>query len=104
LGTPPAINELRTAIKRNANERIRAADFSNVNDDARVKLLALAKPLAATGDKEAQFALGMLLLEAPDHPDIEAAYKALNDAANQSYPDAQANVASIYQKGLLKSG
>jgi Sel1 repeat len=43
-------------------------------------------------------------LEAPDHPDIEAAYKALNDAANQNYPDAQANVALIYQKGLLKSG
>jgi serine/threonine protein kinase len=79
-GTPAAINELRIAIKGNANERIKAADFSNVTNDSRVKLLALAKTLAATGDKEAQFALGMLLLEAPDHPDIEAAYKALNDA------------------------
>ena len=37
------INDLRTAIKGNANERILAADFANVNNDARAKLLPLAK-------------------------------------------------------------
>jgi len=98
------INDLRTALKGNASGRIIAADFANVSNEARPKLLPLAKTLAASGDKEAQFALGMLLLEAPDHPDIEGAFAALNDAANQNYPDAQVNLALIYQRGLLKAG
>jgi serine/threonine-protein kinase len=98
------INDLRTAIKGNANERIVAADFANVNNEARAKSLPLARTLAATGDKEAEFALGMLLLEAPDHPDVEGAFAALSDAANQNYPDAQVNLALIYQRGLLKTG
>lgn len=46
----------------------------------------------------------MLLLEAPDHPDVEGAFAALSDAANQNYPDAQVNLALIYQRGLLKTG
>ena len=98
------INDLRTGIKGSANNQITAADFANVNNDARAKLLPLAKTLAAAGDKEAQFALGMLLLEAPDHPDVEGAFAALNDAANQNYPDAQVNLGLIYQRGLLKAG
>ncbi len=104
--TPAAqtISDLRTALKGNASGRIMAADFANVSNEARAKLLPLAKSLAASGDKEAQFALGMLLLEAPDHPDIEGAFAALNDAANQNYPDAQVNLALIYQRGLLKTG
>jgi TPR repeat protein len=110
--TPPSspapaaqtISDLRNALKGNANGRIMAADFANVSNEARAKLLPLAKSLAASGDKEAQFALGMLLLEAPDHPDIEGAFAALNDAANQNYPDAQVNLALIYQRGLLKTG
>jgi TPR repeat protein len=81
-----------------------AADFANVNNEARAKSLPLARTLAATGDKEAEFALGMLLLEAPDHPDVEGAFAALSDAANQNYPDAQVNLALIYQRGLLKTG
>ncbi len=101
---PPTISDLRTAIKGNSNERIMAADFANLNNDARAKLLPLARSLAAAGDREVQFALGMLLLEAPDHPDVEGAFAALSDAANQNYPDAQVNLALIYQRGLLKTG
>lgn len=100
----PTVADLRIAIKGAANERILAADFANLGSEARAKLAPLAKSLAATGDREAQFTLGMLLLEAPDRPDIEGAFAALSDAANQSYPDALVNVALIYQRGLLKGG
>ena len=81
-----------------------AADFTNLSNEARAKAMPLAKTLAASGDKEAQFTLGMLLLESPDHRDVEGAAAALNDAANQDYPDAQVNLAMIYQEGLLKTG
>ena len=43
-------------------------------------------------------------MEAPDHSDVEGAFAALSDAANQNYPDAQVNLALIYQRGLLKTG
>ena len=64
-----------------------------------------AQSLAAAGVAEAQFVLGMLLLETPGHVDPEGAMEAFTKAANQNNPDAQANLGLIHQKkGLLKTG
>jgi serine/threonine-protein kinase len=111
--TPPApepsdtsakLNELRVAIKGDAGGKIKASDFEFVANGVKVQLLPQAQSLAAAGVAEAQFVLGMLLLETPGHVDPEAAVEAFGKAANQNYPDAQANLGVIYQKGTLKTG
>ncbi len=98
------LNELRVAIKGDANGRIKAADFDFVANGVKMQFLPLTQSLAATGVAEAQFVLGMLLLETPGHVDPEGAAEAFTKAANQNYPDAQANLGVIYQKGILKTG
>jgi serine/threonine protein kinase len=99
----PKIEDLRIAIKGAGNDRIKATDFGNVSDAVKVQSLALAKTLADAGVAEAQFVLGMLLLERPDHKDIEGAFNAFSEAAKQGYPDAQANLGVMYQKrGMVK--
>jgi TPR repeat protein len=71
----------------------------------KVQLLPQAQSLAAAGVAEAQFVLGMLLVETPGHVDPEGAVEAFSKAANQNYPDAQANLGLVYQKkGMLKTG
>jgi len=111
--TPPAsepsdtsakLNELRMAIKGDASSKIKASDFDFVANGVKVQLLPQAQSLAAAGVAEAQFVLGMLLLETPGHVDPEGAIEAFTKAANQNYPDAQANLGVIYQKGMLKTG
>jgi serine/threonine-protein kinase len=94
----------RTALKGDAGVRIKASDFDRVSDSAKAPLLPAARSLADEGVAEAQFALGMLLLETPGLQDAEGAFEAFTRAARQDYPDAQANLGILYQKGLLKSG
>ena len=99
------LNELRVAIKGDASGKIKASDFDFVANGVKVQLLPQAQSLAAAGVAEAQFVLGMLLLETPGHVDPEGAVDAFSKAANQGYPDAQANLGLIYQKkGMLKTG
>jgi serine/threonine-protein kinase len=98
------ISELRTLIKGSSSNRIKASDFEYVANGVKVQALPAAKDLAASGVAEAQFVLGMLLLETPEHIDVEGAFAAFNDAAKQSYPDAQVNLGLLYQKSMLKSG
>ncbi len=102
--TSDKINQLRMAIKGDTAARIKAADFEFVSNGVKVQLLPLAQSLAASGVAEAQFVLGMLLLETPEHVDQEGAVEAFTKAANQNYPDAQADLGMIYQKGVLKTG
>jgi len=102
--TSAKLNELRVAIKGDAGGKIKASDFDFVANGVKVQLLPQAQSLAAAGVAEAQFVLAMLLLETPGHVDPEGAVEAFNKAANQNYPDAQANLGVIYQKGMLKTG
>lgn len=98
------LNGLRIAMKGEAGGRIKAHDFDRVSDDSRLSLLPAVRKLADEGVAEAQFALGMLLLETPGRQDVEGAFDAFTRAAGQSYPDAQANLGILYQRGMLKSG
>lgn len=98
------LSELRVAIKGDANGRIKASDFDFVANGVKVQLLQPAQSLADAGVAEAQFVLGMLLLETPGHVDFDGATEALTKAAHQRYPDAQANLGLIYQSGMLKTG
>ncbi len=103
--TSEKLNELRVAIKGDAGSKIKASDFDFVANGVKVQLLPQAQSLAAAGVAEAQFVLGMLLLETPGHVDPEGAVEAFSRAANQNYPDAQANLGLVYQKkGMLKTG
>jgi eukaryotic-like serine/threonine-protein kinase len=103
--TSDKLNELRIAIKGDASGKIKASDFEFVANGVKVQLLPQAQSLAAAGVAEAQFVLGMLLLETPGHVDPEGAVEAFTKAANQNYPDAQANLGLINQKkGMLKTG
>jgi len=99
------LQSLRVIIHGSPSSRIRAADFEYLTDAAKVDLLPRARAVAAQGSAEAQFVYGMLLLSTPDHIDVQGAFKALSDSAAQEYPDAQANLAMMYQrKNLLASG
>lgn len=103
--TSEKLSELRVAIKGDAGSKIKASDFDFVANGVKVQLLPRAQSLAAAGVAEAQFVLGMLLLETPGHVDPEGAVEAFSRAANQNYPDAQANLGLVYQKkGMLKTG
>jgi TPR repeat protein len=92
------------AITGSTANKIRASDFEYVTNGVKVQLLSSAKLLAAAGNAEGQFVLGMLLLETPGNIDINGAFDALAKAAQQNYPDAQVNLALIYQRGLLPGG
>ena len=103
--TSEKLNELRVAIKGDASSKIKASDFDFVANGVKVQLLPQAQSLAAAGVAEAQFVLGMLLVETPGHVDPEGAVEAFSKAANQNYPGAQANLGLVYQKkGMLKTG
>jgi serine/threonine-protein kinase len=102
---PDDVNELRMIVRGSPNSRIRAADFEYLSNAAKVGLLPKARAVAATGSAEAQFVYGMLLLVTPGHTDVQGAFQALSDAAAQDYPDAQVNLAMMYQrKNMLASG
>jgi eukaryotic-like serine/threonine-protein kinase len=103
-GAEAQLGDLRAAIKGESTTRIRASDFDRLADSAKAPLLPAARKLAREGVAEAQFVLGMLLLETPNRQDIDGAFDSFGDAARQNYPDAQANMAMLYQKGLLRSG
>ena len=92
-------------LEGDASSKIKASDFDFVANGVKVQLLPQAQSLAAAGVAEAQFVLGMLLVETPGHVDPEGAVEAFSKAANQNYPGAQANLGLVYQKkGLLKTG
>jgi TPR repeat protein len=99
------LQQLRTVVRGSPDSRIRAADFEYLSNSAKVDLLPRARAAAAAGSAEAQFVYGMLLLSTADHIDVQGAFKALSDSATQDYPDAQANLAMMYQrKNLLAPG
>jgi serine/threonine-protein kinase len=105
LVTPTnALNELRLAIKGSTSGNIRASDFEFVTNGVKAQLLAPAKALADAGNAEGQFVLGMLLLETPGKTDVNAAFDALSKSAAQNFAEAQANLALLYQRGVLPGG
>jgi serine/threonine-protein kinase len=97
------IEDLRKKIKGTGKNRVKAADFDLVPNGVKVQLLAPAKSLAAAGIPEAQFVLGMLLLETEGYVEREEAFSAFRDAAKMGYPDAQANLGMMYQNWLPRT-
>jgi len=92
------LSQLRLAIKGSTAGAIHASDFEYVTNGVKAQLLGPAKTLAAAGDAEGQFVLGMLLLDTPALLDVNAAFDALNQSARQNYPDAQVNLALLHQR------
>jgi serine/threonine-protein kinase len=107
LAAPAAgetIRDLRLAISGSATSAIKASDFDYVPNGVKLRELPAARALAATGDAEAQFALGMLLSETPGSVDKAGAFAAFRRAAEKNYPDAQVNLAVMYQNGVAPDG
>ncbi len=97
--------DLRALIHDDRSARLKAADFEYLTSAVKLQALEKARALADAGVAEGQFALGMLLLSTPDHIDINGAFTALAKAAEQNYPDAEVNLAVMYQrKNVLPSG
>ena len=98
------LNELRVAIKGDANGRIKAADFEFVANGVKLRLLPQTQSLRRCRRRGGAIRAGNAATGDVGHIDSEGAFKAFSEAAMQNYPDAQANLALIYQNGMLKTG
>ncbi len=74
---------------------------SSVQWDSAFKL---AQRLAQEGDKEAQYYLGKMYVNAPGHQKLSYAYQWFKTAAEAGYPEAQAALAKLYWNGDAAEG
>ncbi|WP_018265123.1 serine/threonine-protein kinase [Methylosinus sp. LW4] len=89
LGASSTIAELRRAVKE--KEFDRAA--------------SIGEALASSGEREAQFILGMIALKGQGRPQhLPTAFKWIKKAADKDFPEAQAVLGNMYQNGDVEGG
>ncbi|OAI26150.1 protein kinase [Methylosinus sp. R-45379] len=89
LGTSSTIADLRRAVKEKEFDRASS----------------IGESLAASGEREAQFIIGMIALKGQGRPQhLPTAFKWIKKAADKDFPEAQAVLGNMYQNGDADGG
>jgi eukaryotic-like serine/threonine-protein kinase len=89
LAASPTIADLRRAVKEREFDRA----------------LSIGEPLANSGEREAQFIVGMIALKGQGRPQhLPTAFKWIKKAAEKEFPEAQAVLGNMYQNGDADGG
>ena len=89
LGSSGTVADLRRAVKEREFDRA----------------FAIGEPLAESGEREAQFIVGMISLKGQGRPQhLPTAFKWIKKSAEKDFPDAQAMLGNMYQNGDAEGG
>ncbi|CAN2533176.1 Serine/threonine-protein+kinase+PknD [Methylocapsa aurea] len=89
LGSAGTIADLRRAVKEKEFDRA----------------FAIGEPLAETGEREAQFIVGMISLKGQGRSQhLPTAFKWIKKAAEKEFPEAEAVLGNMYQNGDADGG
>ncbi|MBG0811495.1 protein kinase [Methylosinus sp. H3A] len=89
LGSAGTVADLRRALKEKEFDRA----------------FAIGEPLAESGEREAQFIVGMIALKGQGRSQhLPTAFKWIKKSAEKEFPDAQAMLGNMYQNGDAEGG